>query len=320
MPVRNPGARARRVLVLAAVLLGFLHPWSSGRAAPEGPAVVVTIKPLHSLVAGVMEGAGSPALLLRGGASPHAFSLRPSDARMLESASVVFWVGERLETFLARRLAALGREARVVALIEEAPTLYPVREAGAWQARAPAQGPPPAGEIDPHVWLDPSNAKAIVEAAAAVLAAAAPSRGALYRENADRLGARIDALDDELQGLLAPVRDVPFVVFHDAYQYFERHYRLNAVASITLTPEQKPGVRRVSEIRRTIAEAGARCVFTEPQFEPALAHTVLAGTGARSAVLDPLGADIPPGPDAYFTLMRRLAQALRDCLASNRRG
>jgi zinc transport system substrate-binding protein len=320
MRVRNLGARARRVLVLAAVLLAFLHPWPSGQAAPEGPAVVVTIKPVHSLVAGVMEGAGSPALLLRGGASPHALSLRPSDARMLERASVIFWVGERLETFLARPLAALGREARVVTLIEEAPTLFATRKAGAWEAHEPAEGPPAAAKIDPHVWQDPSNAKAIVEAAAAALGAADPSRGALYRENADKLHARIDALDDELQAVLAPVSDVPFVVFHDAYQYFERHYGLNAVASITLTPEQKPGVRRVSEIRRKIEEAGAGCVFTEPQFEPALARTVLAGTGARTAVLDPLGTDIPPGPDAYFTLMRRLAQALRDCLASNRRG
>ncbi len=281
---------------------------------------MVTIKPVHGLVAAVMSGVGRPTLLLRGGASPHALSLRPSDARILERANVILWIGGELETFLARPLAALGRQARVVALIDEAPTLLATRKGGAREAHEPAEGPPPAGGVDPHIWLDPSNAKAIVEAAVTVLAAADPSNRGRYRENGDEVSGRIDALDDELQSLLAPVRDVPFVVFHDAYQYLERHYGLNAVASITLTPDQKPGVRRVSEIRRKIEEAGVRCVFTEPQFEPALARTILAGTGARTAVLDPLGTEIPPGPDAYFTLMRRLAQALSDCLAPIRRG
>jgi zinc transport system substrate-binding protein len=291
--------------------------------------VVATVTPVHGLVAAVMEGVGAPALLVRGGASPHAFALRPSDARMLERADAVFWIGDGLETFLAKALTALGRQARIVTLIEtSAPTLLAIRRAGAWPLPAPSADPHggrtrerpapsgPGAQADPHIWLDPSNAKAMVGTMAAVLGAIDPANRARYRENGDKARMRIDALDEELRAALAPVRHVPFVVFHDAFQYFEHHYGLNAVAAITLTPEQKPGVRRVREIRRRIKELGVRCVFTEPQFEPALARTIVGGTGARTGILDPLGADIPPGPDAYLTLMRRLAQGLTDCLGS----
>lgn len=117
-----------------------------------------------------------------------------------------------------------------------------------------------------------------------------------------------------MKTVLAPVRERPFVVFHDAYQYFEKSYELRAVGSITVNAERTPGARRVKEIRDTVRSLGASCVFSEPQFSSSLLATLLEGTNARTGTLDPLGAGVPPGPDAYFTLMRTLGFAFADCL------
>ena len=127
---------------------------------------------------------------------------------------------------------------------------------------------------------------------------------------------RITALDAELKALLAPVASKPFIVFHDAYQYYETHYALNGVGAITVNPERRPSAKRLTAIRARITELGAACVFAEPQFEPALVNTIAEGTPAKKGVLDPEGADIPDGPDLYPALMRNIATALKGCLGS----
>lgn len=309
-------AAARRTLAVAAVLV--LASGHSARADTAAPRVAVSIKPLHALVAGVMEGVGSPELILRGAGSPHTASLRPSEARLLEGAAVIVWVGGPLEAFLERPIAALGPRAKVVeALRAPGVSLLAAREGGAWEGHeghgAAERGTGEDG-LDPHLWLDPANAAAIARAAAAALGEADPANRARYVANAERLAARIDALDAQLAAQLAAARGVPYVVFHDAYQYFERHYALRAVGSVTVSPERTPGARRVREVREKVRSLGARCVFGEPQFPPALLATLTEGSGARAGELDPLGAELAPGPDAWFTLMRSLAEALAGCL------
>jgi zinc transport system substrate-binding protein len=270
--------------------------------------VVASIKPVHALVAGVMAGAGEPTLLVTGGRSPHAYALRPSEARALERADVVFWVGDALETFLEKPLRALSGDARIVALGEaQGVVLLAAGETGGERAHG-------HGGVDMHIWLDPINAKAMVSAIAAALGDADPGRAAVYAANAERLRARLDRLDAELAADLAPVAGRRYVVFHDAYRYFEKRYRLSPAGAITVNPARQPGARTVRAIRSRIIDLGAVCVFGEPQFEPALVATVIEGTPARPAVLDPLGADLEPGVDAYFTLMRNLAKSLVGCL------
>jgi len=291
----------------------------SSLPAGAAPRVAVSLKPLHSLVAAVMEGAGSPELILRGASSPHTYSLRPSEARLLEEADMVFWAGGALEAFLEKPLAALGSRARIVTLLQ-APgvALLPARRGGAWDDDAQHGGvgesAPEEASADGHLWLDPANAKAIARAAADVLGQVDPANRGRYAANAVRLAARIDALDAELVVRIAPVRGVPYVVFHDAYQYFERHYALRPAGSVAVSPERTPGARRVREIREKIRGLRARCVFGEPQFPPALLATLTEGTEARTGVLDPLGADLSPGPDAWFALMRSLGGSLATCL------
>ena len=166
-----------------------------------------------------------------------------------------------------------------------------------------------------HVWLDVDNAARIAGAAAQRLSAVDPANAARYAANARAVAERLAALDAELRSLFAPVRSAPFIVFHDAYQYLERRYGLNAVGSVTVSPERKPSARRLREIRRTIAERGAVCVFGEPQFDAGLVRTAIEGTPARAAALDHLGVDAPAGADGYFAMMRKLGRTLADCLA-----
>lgn len=300
------------VLTLAPVLAAQ----GARAASPHVPRVVASIKPVQSLVAGVMAGVGTPALVVRGAGSPHDYSLRPSEARALANAQVVFWIGPDLELFMRGPLRALAGHARVVAL-GAAPGVVrlPQREGGAWGAD---EGAPKGHHAsNPHVWLDPRNAEAMVSAIAATLARADPPHAEVYRANADILRERLRALDRELARSLAPIRERPFLVFHDAYAYLEHRYGLHAVGSVTVEPSRPPGARRVLELRERIRSAGAVCVFAEPEFRPHLVDTLVEDTGARAAVLDPLGAELEEGQDLYFKLMRNLANALRGCLGDH---
>jgi zinc transport system substrate-binding protein len=173
----------------------------------------------------------------------------------------------------------------------------------------------PEDEVDPHIWLDPENARVIVQALAERLAALDPENAETYRQNAEAARQRIAEVDAEVADRIAPVADEPYVVFHDAYHYFEAHYGTNAVGSITLSPDRKPGAQRLAEIRGKITELDARCVFREPQFAPDLVETVVENTEAEIGTLDPLGVDHAAGPDAYPRMLRDLAVDLTDCLS-----
>ncbi len=336
--------RLRSLLVataLGATALGALA--ATPAAALD---VVVSIKPLHSLVAGVMGDTGSPALLVKGANSPHTYAMRPSDAAALEAAELVFWIGPGLETFLEKPLAALAAGATSVEIAGQRPvTLLPQREGGPFEAHSHgdehdhdhghdhdddhddddhAAGEDDhghgehghgAGHFDMHLWLDPQNAAAVVSVIEAELAKADPANADAYRTNAEALRGRLAALSGEIETEVAPVRGKPFIVFHDAYQYFEQRFGMPAAGSITVSPEVMPGAERLSAIRARIVEAGAACVFAEPQFEPRLVDTLIEGTPARSGMLDPEGGAIEEGPELYFTLMRGIARNLRSCLS-----
>ena len=308
----------RRILILALTLAPFT--FSIGRAGAEPPKVLTSIKPLHSLASGVMEGIGQPTLLVRATASPHTYTLRPSDARAIAQADVLFWIGPGYESFMAKAVRSLPRQSVAMEIAKvEGIVLLPTREGGVWadDGHGHSHGHKhraPEPERDMHLWLDPRNGQAVVTAMAATLAARDPANAAAYRANAAAVTARLVALDDALAKQLAPIAAKPFIVFHDAYQYLERRYGLTAAGSITVSPDRPPGPRRITELRRTVAERGAACVFSEPQFTSALVETVVEGTGAKAAVLDPLGTAVADGKDAYAGLMQNLANSLTGCL------
>lgn len=317
--------------------------------ALAAPQVVVSIKPIHSLVAAIMQGVGEPSLIVEGAASAHTYSLRPSNARALENADVVFWVGPGLEAFLEKPLDALAGKAKVIEL-EEAPGLVrlPFREGGAFEAHdhgdeadhADGDGHAAhddhdahedhaaeehAGEehdhehehggFDMHLWLDPMNARAMAKQIEETLVAADPGNAARYKANGVALAKEIDTLDKDISAAVAPVADKPFVVFHDAYQYFENRYKVRVTGSITVSPETMPGAERIAEIHGKVKELQAACVFAEPQFEPKLVSVVTEGTDAKAGTLDPEGGALEAGPALYPELMRNLAKSLTDCLS-----
>lgn len=330
----------RRLLPLVGLLLALAGAPAVARA--DAPDAVASIKPIHSLLAAVMEGVGEPTLLLQGAASPHTYALKPSEAALLESADIVFWVGEPIETFLHGPLETLASAAEVVELLD-APglVLLPSREGGVWEAdvheeaeHAEAHGAEDHadhedhaaeegeghhegdhhGEIDGHIWLDPINAMAMADAMAAALAALDPAHAETYRSNAAKLRGELEVLDQAMAARLSPMDGRPFIVFHDAYQYFEARYGLGGVGSITVNPEQAPGAERLIELREKIAQSGAICVFSEPQFPMTLVTTITEGLETRIGQVDPLGAGLEDGPNLYRQLIETLAGSIESCL------
>ncbi|MDZ4736908.1 MAG: zinc ABC transporter substrate-binding protein [Rhodospirillaceae bacterium] len=299
--------------------------------------MVVSIKPVHALVAGVMDGVATPLLLVDGSASPHAYSLKPSQAAALAEADLVVWVGEGFEYFLEAPMESLVPEGHGLELADLSTiALLPVREGGVWDADDHGDGAADDHDhaeddhdqaddeathdnahdgYDPHIWLDPDHAVAIVAAVAERLRSIDPANAGSYSDNEAALIEQLHALDAETQTMLAPLHDIPFIVFHDAYQYFERHYGLHAAGSITLDPEQKPGAARLAAIRDRLREGGVVCAFAEPGFDGALLETATEGTDVRLGQLDPEGIALEPGPALYPALIRDLAASLAACLA-----
>lgn len=300
----------------------------------DSPRVVVSIKPVHALVSGVMGATGKPELLVKGAASPHAYTLRPSDVSLLHRAELIFWVGEDYETFLGKPLGQRAVKARVVAL-HRAPgiRLLPNRKGMGSEL---ADGDQPGhishlrageesidhhedhrhGTMDMHIWLDPANAQAMVAAIRQALEQADPDHAENYRENAARIDTRIQNFALEAAQRLAAVKGKSFIVFHDAYHYFENYFGLSSAGFLTVHPERPASARRLAAIREIIKNSGVTCVFSEPQFEPALVETVTRGSSVKKGVLDPLGGDGLSGEEGWFSLMDDLIVRLSACLTS----
>lgn len=308
-----------RYMILSIIIL-----WNV--AVSASPQVLVTIKPIYALVSGVMGEVGTPTLLLQGGESPHSYSLKPSQVKQLHQANLVVWVGPGIEKFLEKPLSLLNSNTTVLRLFDvEGLKLLKVRNSAAWEDHSPdhaslskESGQPE--EFDQHFWLDPQNAQIVVKAVVAALSQIDPLSASRYQDNAIHLLEQLKQLDDELQTQLIPVKNKNFLVFHDAYQYFENRYELSAVGVINLHPEQNSGAKHLHELRETIKIQKVQCVFSEPQFEPTLVATVIEKTEVRQGILDPLGVNLPAGSDGYFMLLRRLAKSLRDCLLLSSEG
>ena len=348
------------------------------------PKVVADIAPIHSLVSQVMDGVDEPGLIIRRGASPHHYSLRPSEAAALEEAEVVFWAGESLAPNFERALRNLAGDAVSVELLTaEGAVQHEYRDH--MDSHDHGNGHDDHGHddhghddhghghddhghddhghghddhghddhghghddhghddhghghddhghddhdhghshdhahegTDPHAWLDPVNARVWLSVIADTLAEVDPANADAYQANADAGQERMTALIADIEALVEPVQGETFVVFHDAYQYFEYRFGVEAVGSISVTDASDPSASRIARVQERVRDFGVSCVFSEPQFNPAMVETVMEGTDARTAVLDPLGTEIPEGPDFYSQLMMQMAESLAGCLAGD---
>ncbi|RVV97908.1 zinc transporter [Mesobaculum littorinae] len=365
-----------RLISLAGVA-GLL---TSGAALAEVPQVAADIAPVHSLVAQVMGDLGEPALVVQHGASPHSYALRPSEARALQDADAIFWIGEELEPWLEDAMANLAPDAETVTLIDADGTeTMEFRQGATFEAHDHSHGGHDHGAhdhdheghdhdhdhdhdheghdheghdheghehaghdhdheghdhdhegrdhaghdhgghdhshdgVDPHAWLSPDNAKAWLDLIADELGELDPENAETYAENAEAGKSEIDAAVTDAEETLASVSDLRFVVFHDAYQYYETAFGLAAVGAISLSDASDPSPARIEEVRDTIADLEVTCVFAEPQFNQGLVRTVAEGTDVATGVIDPLGSDIDLGAAFYPELIREVANEIASC-------
>ena len=357
--------------------------------------VVASIKPIHSLISYVMDGVGTPGLLVDGSSSPHTFQLKPSHATMLQEADIVFWIGEDLESFLETPLESIAKDAKQVTLMEsEDIEMLKFREKNVFDdhdehgdehddhdehgdehddhdehgdehdehdeheehgdehdehgdehdeheehgdeheehgdehdeheehgdehdehgdehdEHAHHDGHN-HGEFDIHFWLDPEIAKTIVQIAAKEMSEIDPANASKYEANAAKALNELDQLINDTRGKIN--KDATYVVFHDAYQYFEQRFGIEVIGALTVNPEVLPGAKQLAEIREVIEHEGVNCLFSEPQFNPSIAETIASDTGVKAAVLDPLGAELEPGKDLYFDLISDMASSFESC-------
>lgn len=342
-------------LTAAVTLLAF-----AGATRAEVPKVATDIAPVHALAARLMQGLGQPDLVVPPGASPHGYSMRPSEARALAQADLVFWIGEALTPWMHGALTELAGDARVVELLEvDGALVLPFRTGVGFEAHdhdAQSHGEERHGEeeeghsghdeddhaeagegheedhddhddhedhaghddhhgegLDPHAWLEPQNGKLWLDVMASELSRFDPENAVIYAANAHAAKAEIEAAQARIDAELTDFRAQKFVVFHDAYQYFERSFDLQASGAIALGDASDPSPARIAEIQQVVAQNGVSCVFSEPQFNPDLVATVLDGSGAKTVVIDPMGAHLQPGAGFYIALLEDLAAAMASC-------
>ena len=310
-----------RILIFSIILAGT----SSAKAELK---VVTTIKPLHSLIANVMEGIGEPALILEGSTSPHSFILKPSHARLLEEADIIFWVGEDIETFMGKPLESIAKNAEKITFMDlDSITKLPFREENIFEKheehnhdehdehdeheKHDEHDSHGHGEFDAHIWLDPMNAKEMVHEISHELSALDPANKEKYNANADKTIIAINQLIKDTDQTIN--KDARFVVFHDAYQYFEKRFGISSSGALTLNTDVLPGARQISDIQHLIEEEGINCIFSEPQFNPKIIETIAKDTNIQTGIFDPLGANIDSDKYLYFNLISNLANKLKDC-------
>jgi len=298
--------------------------WLSGMVSADVPQVTTDIPVTHSLVTRVMAGIGTPDLIVNRGASPHDYSLRPSNAASLEAADLVFWISNGLTPWLDDALNTLARNAKVIELMDaKGATVLPFREGATFETHSHRHKHDEDGHdedehatvnIDPHGWLDPDNGKTWLDVIATELSKIDPENTDIYFDNVSQGKTDIDAVISEIDATLATFRGTNFIVYHDAYQYFERRFDVLAAGSISMGDVSDPSPARIAEIRQTVEELDMTCVFSEPQFNPELVATVVDGTKARARVIDPLGTHLTLGADFYLNLLRNIAQTMASCL------
>ncbi len=319
--------------------------------------VVTSIKPIHSLASLLMDGIGAPKLIVDGSNSPHNFTLKPSHAKMLQNADLVFWVGEDVETFLEKPLGAVATKAKKIELMEISQIKkLKFREKNIFEGHHDDHGHKKHddhgekkhddhgkkkhddhgekkhddhgekkhddhgekkhddhahGEHDPHIWLDPLNAKVILNVMAKNMKMMDKKNSSKYDANLKKANTKIDSLVSEINKNIN--KNAKYVVFHDAYQYFEKRFGLKTLGALTVNTDVLPGAEQLKDIRKVIKKENAKCIFSEPQFNPKIIKAIAKDTNITTGVLDPLGADIKNNKNLYFKLLKNLSSSLRKC-------
>ena len=312
--------------------------------ASETKGVVSTIQPINSLVNAVIGNTGKTISLIPAKASPHEYKLKPSDTKKLQNANIIFFVSDHLETSLTKVFKNLPKNIKIINLMEDAGIKHlAIRDNEAWErhdhhhrhgdhddydkhvkkdddhdhdkhSKKHDDHDDHEKEDDVHIWLSPDNAVKIIKKINKELSLFFPENVKTYNQNANQMIKKINQLKVELKKELLGIKDEPFIVFHDAYQYFETSFDLNAVGSVALEGDIASSPKQISFIKDKIVKLKASCVFQEPQFDSRLVQIVVESTNAQIGILDPLGVNIKSGENFYLQLLKNMAKSLKDCL------
>ena len=303
----------KTLLSFIIILFSYL---SSSKAEIQ---VVTSIKPLHSLASMIMQGVGEPKLIVDGNTSPHNFSLKPSHAKILQTADIVFWIGEDIETFLEKSLSSLSKKAKVIELMQISQIKkLKFREKNIFEVSHDDHGHKKHddhghahGEFDPHIWLDPMNAKIILKEMTKELILLDKKNASKYKANLRNAHIKIDKLVMDINFKIN--KSAKYIVFHDAYQYFENRFGLKTLGALTVNTDILPGAEQLKNIRNLIKKEKAKCIFSEPQFNPKIIKAIAKDTNIKTGVFDPLGADLKNNEDLYLKLIINLSNSLKKC-------
>ena len=347
------------------VILSILSLLTSFSSANADTKVVASIKPIHSLASYLMDGIGKPGLIVDGYASPHGFALKPSHAKMLQEADIIFWVGEDLENFLEKPLKSVAKKAEKIELLEiKGLNKLKFRERNIFEGHDDHGHKEDGhddhakkeddhghdedghkedghkedghddhghdddghkedghddhgheghahGEFDPHIWLDPMNAKVILKEMTEHLIENDQKNASKYKDNLNKALKDLDKLNKKIKSDLN--KDFKSIVFHNAYQYFEKRYNVNVLGAFTVNTDVMPGAEQLSEIREIIEHDKVTCIFSEPQFNPDIINAVAKDMDIKTGILDPLGATLNPGKDLYFDLIKNMSKSFKGC-------
>ena len=311
----------------------FLFIFSFNSTVSADVKVVTSIKPIHSLAAYVMDGVGKPNVIVDGYNSPHGFSLKPSHAKMIENADLIIWVGEDLEAFLEKPLDSIAKKATKVELMDlKGIKKLKFREKNIFESHDDhghkkdkhddhghkkdkhddhGHEGHAHGEHDPHIWLDPMNARVIIKEITNQLVKLDSTNAAKYKANSKDAIADIDALTKSIKKDLN--KNSRVVVFHDAYQYFENRFGIKVLGALTVNTDVLPGAEQLAEIREVIEHEKVNCIFSEPQFNPSIIKTIAKDTNIKTGVLDPLGATLDKGKGMYSELLKNMSSSFKGC-------
>jgi len=285
--------------------------------------VVTSIKPIHSLASYIMDGVGSPDVIVDGYSSPHSFQLKPSHAKMLENADIIFWIGEGLENFLEKPLDTISKKAKKIEFLEvKGIKKLKFREKNIFdehdhdehkheEDEHDGHDDHGHGEYDPHIWLDPENAKLMVKVITKELSELDSKNASIYEKNSKKALSDLDKLIKKVKK--DTNKDLRFVAFHDAYHYYEDRFGINLLGALTVNPDVLPGAEQLAEIREVIEHEKVNCIFSEPQFNPDIIKSIAKDTGIKTGVLDPLGANLDKGKNLYFDLIKNISTSFKGC-------
>tara|TARA_Y100001960_G_scaffold34068_1_gene30681 strand:- start:875 stop:1756 length:882 start_codon:yes stop_codon:yes gene_type:complete len=290
----------KRAIILAATAMLTLP--------AHAVTVLTSIKPIQMIATELTEGVTKPDVLLQNNASPHDYALRPSDVKKVAAADLVIWYGHDLESFLEKVVTDKGN----TLTISEIPDLS-LRKFGSEHAHD--HDGHHHGTHDPHFWLGIETVQQVANAIAHKLAEIDPEHAATYAENLNKFEVQLKATDAEIKQQLTPVKEKGYFVFHDAYGYFEERYDLNQMGHFTVSPDRKPGAKTLIHIRKTLGTGDVACVFSEPQFTPAVIESVMRGSDVKTGILDPLGSEIEVKSGSYFEFLQGMSNSFSQCLS-----